>query len=142
MGRLDGKCAVKIFEANSTANPPYYVMEFVRWGDFRSVLHRRISVSRLLSMLQSICECVAECHVLDITHRDIKPGNILFRSPNNPISADFGICKLGATALDTIRMEMESAVLRCTWRQSSSATICPRASRQMFTRRALCSIST
>jgi serine/threonine protein kinase len=107
MERLDGKCAVRIFAANSAANPPYYVMEFVRWGDFRSVLERRVPVSRLLSMFQSICECVAECHALDITHRDIKPENILFRRPNNPILADFGICKLGAAALGTTRMEME-----------------------------------
>ncbi len=107
MERLDGKCSIKICEANLESTPPYYVMEFVRGGNFRSRLSRRISVLRLLSLFQSICCCVAECHAIEITHRDIKPENILFRSPYQPILGDFGMCKLGATTIGTTRIEME-----------------------------------
>lgn len=107
MQKLDGISAVKLYEANTTSAPPYYVMEFLKLGDFRSRLERTISPLALLSLLEQICQCVRRCHEAEITHRDIKPENILFRSPNEPVLADFGICKLPGADLGTKVIEME-----------------------------------
>lgn len=132
MKRLEGKLSVKIYEANPAATPLYYVMELVRWGDFRSLLERRISVPRLLSIFHGICRCVADCHALDITHRDIKPENILFRSPNRPILGDFGICKLGAAVLGTTRVEMEKRGTPLYMAPEQLRDIFPKANQRTF----------
>ena len=107
MERLDGQFSVNVYEANLESTPPYYVMEFVRWGDLRSRLGRHLSDTRLIFLFQSICHCVEACHSMEITHRDLKPENILFRSPSRLVLADFGICKLDAAIIGTTRLEME-----------------------------------
>jgi serine/threonine protein kinase len=107
MQRLDGVGAVKLYDENTAADPPYYVMEFLKLGDFRSRLKRPIAPLALLSLFEQICKCIQHCHEADITHRDIKPENILFRSPNEPVLADFGICKIGDISFGTMVMEME-----------------------------------
>jgi serine/threonine protein kinase len=107
MQKLDGASAVKLFEANTSTDPPYYVMEFLKLGDFRSRLQRPISPLALLSLFSKICQCVAQCHGAEITHRDIKPENILFRSSTKPVLADFGVCKIQSADLGTMVVEME-----------------------------------
>lgn len=107
MQKLEGACAVKLYDASAASDPPYYVMEFLKLGDFRSRLKRPTAPFVLLSLFGQICHCVKNCHNAEITHRDIKPENILFRSPKEPVLADFGICKLRLSDLGTRVIEME-----------------------------------
>lgn len=107
MRELRGACAVEIYHADTGAQRPYYVMEYVALGDFRHRLARSRSSQTLLSLYLKICQCVQTCHDHGITHRDLKPENVLFRRPGRPVLADFGICKIGDRDLGTMRTEME-----------------------------------
>ena len=107
MMKLKGNCAVEIYDSNVEANPPFYVMEYLRIGDLRKKLETRLDSISLLSIFLKICSCVETSNNHDITHRDIKPENVLFRSPNTPILSDFGICKLGKQVSGTRVTEMQ-----------------------------------
>ncbi len=70
-------------EANGCA---YIAMELLEPGDMPS---GDKSVARFLL---SVCDAVAELHARGIVHRDIKPGNILWRG-GTPVLADLGLAK-------------------------------------------------
>ena len=70
-------------EANGCA---YIAMELLEPGDMPS---GDKSVARFLLL---VCDAVAELHARGIVHRDIKPGNILWRG-GTPVLADLGLAK-------------------------------------------------
>jgi len=107
MRRLEGTCAVHIYNSNMQASPPYIVMEYLALGDFRKRLDRKTGPLTLLNLFLETCRCVVHCHDNEITHRDIKPENILFRSRSRPVLSDFGICKIDAASLQTSVEEMQ-----------------------------------
>jgi hypothetical protein len=108
MVRLDGKGAVRVFDWDLAKTPPFYVMEYLPLGDLRRLLDKKPGPIDLLSVYQKVCLCVDGCHKQGITHRDMKPENVLFRKPREPVLADFGICKLGVGALGTTVLEMQN----------------------------------
>lgn len=107
MKRLKGECAIRIYDDNMGATPPFFVMEFLPLGNLRARLEKRLRPLTLLNLFLEICHCVHHCHQNEITHRDIKPENVLFRSRNHPILSDFGICKIESASLGTSVNEMQ-----------------------------------
>jgi tRNA A-37 threonylcarbamoyl transferase component Bud32 len=88
---------------------PYTVMAWADRGSLRDRLDRGpIPVRRAAALLREICDGVAVLHDHGIVHRDLAPGNVLFRSrPAAPGSgppaeqvliADLGLAKALATA--------------------------------------------
>ncbi|MCC7143809.1 MAG: serine/threonine protein kinase [Candidatus Eisenbacteria bacterium] len=94
LGRLHHPGIATIFDAGVAVDGrPFYAMELVRgrtldevraeWldGDFS-----RASLRRPLEILIKVCEAVDHAHRQGVTHRDLKPQNIMLVSP--PESAD------------------------------------------------------
>lgn len=71
-------------EANGHA---YLAMELLEPGNLPS------GGKDVARFLLKVCDAVAELHALGLVHRDIKPGNILWRSPTEPVLADLGLVK-------------------------------------------------
>lgn len=66
------------------------VMEYCDGGDLSAQLSGGLAPARALRYLRDIACGLAAGHGRGIVHRDIKPGNILFRSDGTLAVADFG----------------------------------------------------
>lgn len=74
---------------------PYFAMEFVngeRITDYCD--HEKLSTTRRIKMLLSVCDAVNYAHGKLIVHRDLKPSNILVDRNGRAKLLDFGIAKL------------------------------------------------
>jgi cyclin-dependent kinase len=61
--------------------------------DFGTLLSRRsLTRTQIRSHLYALFDALSYCHTLGILHRDVKPSNLLLKSPSGPTYlADFGI---------------------------------------------------
>jgi serine/threonine protein kinase len=91
---------VKIKEVQLDALLPYIVMELVEGGDLRGLLKSsdQLDVPKTISLARQMAEAFKSIHSQGITHRDVKPENIMCRpQPNGGIDfllTDFGIARL------------------------------------------------
>lgn len=76
----------------------YIIMEFVRHGDLQAYLHQQgpLKESMVKSIAQQILSALDYLHMEQITHRDIKPDNILIADldPFTVKLSDFGLSKV------------------------------------------------
>jgi len=85
---------VTIYDIGIADEVPYISMEYVEGGDLKA----RIATSFFtpddaLDLIRKIASALDAAHKQGIVHRDVKPGNILFRSDGTPLLSDFGIAK-------------------------------------------------
>jgi len=76
-----------------TENGIYYLAsEFLPAGTLRERMDR-ITTNEILDVTRDIAAGLAYAHDKGFVHRDVKPGNIMFRSNGTAVLADFGIAK-------------------------------------------------
>ncbi|OSS49579.1 hypothetical protein B5807_06056 [Epicoccum nigrum] len=89
---------VEFVECHDQGDYLYIIMEYVRHGDLQAYLHHNgpMSESLVRTMAQQILSALAHLHRLQITHRDIKPDNILIADvvPFQVKLSDFGLSKV------------------------------------------------
>uniref|UniRef100_A0A3Q4HXT0 Si:ch211-63o20.7 n=1 Tax=Neolamprologus brichardi TaxID=32507 RepID=A0A3Q4HXT0_NEOBR len=82
----------------------WLVMEYCDGGDLNQyLLSRPPDAQRNHSVVQQLCGAVAFLHSLGITHRDLKPDNVLVCvTPKGPVVkvADFGLSKMSEGSVD------------------------------------------
>lgn len=97
-GRLHHPGIVAVFDVGeeSENHDPYIVLEYVDGEALNRVLARekKQSLARALALAAEIAEALDYAHAQGVTHRDIKPGNILITKDGRAKIADFGIAKL------------------------------------------------
>jgi predicted Ser/Thr protein kinase len=71
----------------------YIAMEYVDGGDLRARIHDGLAPEMALEVVAKIADCLGFAHQKGVIHRDLKPGNILFRRDGTPVLSDFGIAK-------------------------------------------------
>lgn len=84
----------KVFDIGVASQRPYLAMEYIDSG----TLHQRmrtqpLQLHEIFSVIRGVASALACAHAEGIIHRDIKPGNILFRSRGSVVLGDFGIAK-------------------------------------------------
>ncbi|MCG6873191.1 MAG: protein kinase [Gammaproteobacteria bacterium] len=86
----------QIFTAGQEADRPYFAMEFVDGFSTEQILKQRGRIPPLeaLHIVRGVCEGLKAAQASGITHRDIKPGNLLVARDGSAKITDFGIAKL------------------------------------------------
>ena len=85
---------ITTYDIGQAGTDVFISMEFVDGGDLKQRLKRGpIQPAEALDLVAKIASSLAAAHAKGIVHRDVKPGNILFRTDGTPLLSDFGIAK-------------------------------------------------
>ena len=106
-GKLRHPFIVQVFEAGSTDNHDYLVMEFMPGGTLKQFASygKLLPVDRLVDILYKVCNALDYANKTGVLHRDIKPANILLGADGNVKVSDFGAAFLigsEATQIETV----------------------------------------
>lgn len=93
IGQLDHPNIAKIYERAFASNFAYIAMEYCPSGDLSARLDKALPPETAVEYMRQIAAGIGAAHKLGIIHRDMKPGNILFREDDTIAITDFGIAK-------------------------------------------------
>ncbi|OVA09865.1 Protein kinase domain [Macleaya cordata] len=96
MHRLNHPNIIRIHEVLATKKKIFIVMEYAKGGDLISkiVRHGRFPEPIARRYFQQLVTALHFCHVNGVTHRDIKPHNLLLDHEGNLKISDFGLSAL------------------------------------------------
>lgn len=69
------------------------LMELLEGGNLQKWMDRRPDLAEILTVFAQICDGLEYIHDRGLVHRDLKPGNILFRRDGVPKIADLGLVR-------------------------------------------------
>lgn len=99
---IEGKITAKLQHPNlvtvydiGTHNGVYYLAaEYIPGGTLKErVTEGGLSVAETLDVVSDIAQGLDFAHQKGFVHRDVKPGNVLYRNDGRVVLADFGIAK-------------------------------------------------
>lgn len=109
--------SVEVFDYGHTDDGTfYYVMEYLPGKSLADLVqqHGAMSPARVVSILEQVCEALAEAHKLGLIHRDIKPGNIFAAERGGVYDVakllDFGLAKPIVTNAADISLTQQGAI--------------------------------
>jgi CheY-like chemotaxis protein/tRNA A-37 threonylcarbamoyl transferase component Bud32 len=107
---------VRLLEVNESDYGIYLAFEYVAGGTLSELLDRqpsrRLPVATAIRMTQEVASALAEANRLGITHRDIKPPNLLLTPEEEVKVADFGLAKQSVAAASSApHVTMEGVVI-------------------------------
>ncbi len=94
LARLNHPNILGLIDSGEADGLLYYVMPFVEGESLRQRLAResQLPIEDAVQVTREVADALGYAHGLDIVHRDIKPGNILFVAGHAVVS-DFGIAR-------------------------------------------------
>ena len=91
---LDSERLARVVDFRPDALPAYFVTEYRGRDLTRWVMDNPLNIAERLAIFRDIVEGVAAAHSRGITHRDIKPNNIVVGDDGRACVIDFGICQI------------------------------------------------
>ncbi len=96
-GRITAKLAhpnlVTVFDIGSHGTVYYLAAEYIPGGTLREKVDAGLSVGDTLDIVCDVARGLQFAHDMGFVHRDVKPGNVLFKADGTAVLADFGIAK-------------------------------------------------
>ena len=91
-GKLMHPFIVQIFEAGSTDEFNYIVMEYMAGGSLKQFTapDKLLPINRLIDILYKVCNALDFATKMGVLHRDIKPANVLLGADGDVKISDFG----------------------------------------------------
>ena len=94
---LDHPHIIPVYAAGEADGELYLAMRYVEGYDLRQLLAReRLAPARTLALLAQVADALDAAHERGLTHRDVKPGNVLIAARTGGehcYLADFGLTK-------------------------------------------------
>jgi hypothetical protein len=85
---------VTVYDIGSHKGVYYLAAEYIPGGTLKEkVTDGGLSVAQILDIATDIAQGLDFAHSKGFVHRDVKPGNVLFRADGRVVLADFGIAK-------------------------------------------------
>ncbi|MFQ3189317.1 MAG: serine/threonine protein kinase [Paraglaciecola sp.] len=78
----------------------YFIMEFVEGKRLTELIQKGLTIKHVVKLSIDICSAIAHAHDLQITHKDIKPDNILISKDFEVKVIDFGLSKTNSKEND------------------------------------------
>lgn len=96
LAKLDHPNILPVYDYGEQNNSAYIVMPYLAGGSLRDRLQKErvISIAESIHLISQVLKALQYAHDHGLIHRDIKPGNILFKSDGSPILSDFGLVKV------------------------------------------------
>ena len=93
LASLDHRNIITVHDIGIHHGHIYISMEYLDGGDLGLRIDAGMTPKEALEILAIIGDALGVAHRKGVIHRDVKPGNILFRQDGTPVIADFGIAK-------------------------------------------------
>ena len=93
LAEIDSPYVVKFYGHDFTPKYGYIAVEFFTRGDLKQRIENGVNLEEALLYTLNIAYGLEAIHTRNIVHRDVKPGNIMFRSDDSLALADYGISK-------------------------------------------------
>lgn len=91
---------VRIYDRIMADDYACLAMEYCNGGDLVQYIGKGLEAATALDYLRQMASGLSVAHARDVVHRDLKPGNILFRSDGTLAVADFGVsARLGESRI-------------------------------------------
>lgn len=94
IGQLDHQNIARIYERAFAQSYAYIAIEYCPKGDLAQRLKEPLPTETAVEYMRQIGAGIGAAHKVGIIHRDMKPGNILFREDDTLAITDFGIAKM------------------------------------------------
>lgn len=89
---------VPVYDFGQAEGTYFMVMEHLPGGDLKDRLGGELPANEALSITAQLAEALHFAHQKGYVHRDVKPGNIMFREDGSAVLTDFGIARLQSGA--------------------------------------------
>lgn len=91
---LQHRNVVGVLDFGFARDQVYIVMEYLPGGTLRErMAHGPLPAARGLEIVLQVLEALEAMHAVGILHRDLKPGNVMFRDDAGACVIDFGLAK-------------------------------------------------
>ena len=96
LARLDHPSILPVFDYGEQDGFAYLITPHMPGGSLKEILSKRkvIPPVETLQMAAPLLNALQYASERGLVHRDIKPGNILFKADGRPVLADFGLVKV------------------------------------------------
>ncbi len=105
-GKLQHPFIVQIYEAGSTDDFNYIVMEYMAGGSLKqfTAQDKLLPINKLIDILYKVCNALEFATRMGVLHRDIKPANVLLGADGDVKITDFGAAFTAESDLTQVDM--------------------------------------
>lgn len=96
LAQLDHPNILPVYDYGEQGEMAYLVTPYMSGGTLKEVLHKRRAFppSEATELICQVLSALQYAHDRNLIHRDIKPGNLLFKGNGSLVLADFGLVKV------------------------------------------------